>query len=66
MRGVVCLYKHEKKLFHPVGVQYAALLQEQHGGGNGELEKAKMYFSLSDPAPNACVGNPVNSPQFSN
>ena len=34
------MFKHEKALFHPVGVerpnpQYAALLQEQLGGGNG-------------------------------
>ena len=36
------MFKHEKQLFHPVAVerpnpQYAALLQEQLGGGNGEL-----------------------------
>ena len=35
------MFKHEKQLFHPVGVekpnpQYAVLLQEQLGG-NGEL-----------------------------
>lgn len=34
MKGVVCLFKHEKQLFHPVAVeranpQYAALQQEQ-------------------------------------
>ncbi len=34
------MFKHEKQLFHPVGVekpnpQYAALLQEQLGGANG-------------------------------
>ena len=33
------MFKHEKQLFHPVGVekpnpQYAVLLQEQLGGGN--------------------------------
>ena len=35
------MFKHEKQLFHPVEIerpnpQYAALLQEQLGGGNGE------------------------------
>lgn len=45
MEGVMCLFKHEKLLFHPVEVerpnpQYAALLQEQLGGGNGELKAA--------------------------
>ena len=44
-KGVICLFKHEKLLFHPVAVerpnpQYAALLQEQLGGGNGELKAA--------------------------
>lgn len=39
------MFKHEKQLFHPVAVerpnpQYAALLQEQLGGGNGELATA--------------------------
>jgi len=42
------MYKHEKQLFHPVEIekpnpQYAVLLQEQHGGSNGEL-KAAMYI----------------------
>lgn len=37
------MFKHEKLLFHPVEIekpnpQYAALLQEQLGGGNGELK----------------------------
>ena len=49
---MVCLFKHEKQLFHPVGVerpnpQYAALLQEQLGGGNGELKAAMQYMSQS-------------------
>lgn len=53
------MFKHEKMLFHPVGVekanpQYAALLQEQLGGGNGELKAAMQYLSQSfrvkDPA----------------
>lgn len=46
------MFKHEKKLFHPVGIekpnpQYAALLQEQLGGGNGELKAAMQYMSQS-------------------
>ncbi len=53
------MFKHEKQLFHPVGVekanpQYAALLQEQLGGGNGELKAALQYmsqsFRIKDPA----------------
>ena len=73
------MFKHEKMLFHPVEVerpnpQYAALLQEQLGGANGELNQdfgttkaAKMYFSLSEPSPEdsrftQVAGNP---PSFS-
>ena len=46
------MFKHEKILFHPVEVekpnpQYAALLQEQLGGGNGELKAAMQYMSQS-------------------
>ena len=46
------MFKHEKQLFHPVGVegpnpQYAALLQEQLGGGNGELKAAMQYMAQS-------------------
>ena len=46
------MFKHEKMLFHPVTVekpnpQYAALLQEQMGGGNGELKAAMQYMSQS-------------------
>ena len=46
------MFKHEKMLFHPVDVerpnpQYAALLQEQLGGGNGELKAAMQYMSQS-------------------
>ena len=46
------MFKHEKKLFHPVEIekpnpQYAALLQEQLGGGNGELKAAMQYMSQS-------------------
>ena len=53
------MFKHEKQLFHPAGVeapnpQYAALLQEQLGGGNGELKAAMQYmsqsFRIKDPA----------------
>ena len=46
------MFKHEKGLFHPVAMerlnpQYAALLQEQLGGGNGELKAAMQYMSQS-------------------
>ena len=46
------MFKHEKALFHPVQIersnpQYAALLQEQLGGGNGELKAAMQYMSQS-------------------
>ncbi len=46
------MFKHEKQLFHPVGVEapnprYAVLLQEQLGGGNGELKAAMQYLSQS-------------------
>ena len=46
------MFLHDKQLFHPVGVeranpQYAALLQEQLGGGNGELKAAMQYMSQS-------------------
>ena len=46
------MFKHEKQLFHPVEIervnpQYAALLQEQLGGGNGELKAAMQYISQS-------------------
>ncbi len=46
------MFKHEKMLFHPVEVerakaQYGVLLQEQLGGGNGELKAAMQYMSQS-------------------
>ena len=46
------MFKHERQLFHPVEIerpnpQYAALLQEQLGGGNGELKAAMQYLSQS-------------------
>ena len=46
------MFKHEKQFFHPVAVerpnpQYAVLLQEQMGGGNGELKAAMQYMSQS-------------------
>lgn len=53
------MFKHEKMLFHPVGVespnpQYAVLLQEQLGGANGEMKAAMQYmaqsFRIKDPA----------------
>ena len=46
------MFKHEKQLFQEVKVerpnpQYAVLLQEQLGGGNGELKAAMQYISQS-------------------
>ena len=46
------MFKHEKMLFHPVEIerpnpQYAVLLQEQLGGGNGEMKAAMQYMSQS-------------------
>lgn len=46
------MFKHEKQLIHPVWVErpnltYAALLQEQLGGGNGELSAGMQYISQS-------------------
>ena len=46
------MFKHEKQLLHPVAVerpnpQYAVLLQEQLGGGNGELKAAMQYMAQS-------------------
>ena len=46
------IFKHEKLLLHPVEIekpnpQYAALLHEQLGGGNGELKAAMQYMSQS-------------------
>ena len=46
------MFKHEKILFHPVEVEgpnpkYAALLQEQLGGANGEMKAAMQYMSQS-------------------
>lgn len=46
------MFKHEKQLFPPVGIerpnpQYAALVQEQLGGGNGELKSTMQYMSQS-------------------
>ena len=51
-RSEFAMFKHEKMLFHPVGIerpnpQYAVLLQEQLGGGNGELKAAMQYMSQS-------------------
>ncbi len=51
-RQVIKMFKHEKMLFHPVEIekpnpQYAALLQEQLGGANGELKAAMQYMSQS-------------------
>ena len=46
------MFKHEKQLLQPVTIerpnpQYAVLLQEQLGGGNGELKAAMQYISQS-------------------
>lgn len=46
------MFKHEKPLLNPVKVerpnpQYAVLMQEQLGGGNGELKAAMQYLSQS-------------------
>jgi len=46
------MFKHEKLLFQAVEIekpnpQYAALLQEQLGGANGELKAAMQYMSQS-------------------
>lgn len=46
------MFKHEKQLLRPVSIervnpQYAVLLQEQLGGGNGELKAALQYMSQS-------------------
>jgi len=45
-----------------------AFNQVQNSGSNqdfGTTKAARMYFSLSDPGPNAFAGNPVNPPKFS-
>ncbi|MGE5396864.1 MAG: manganese catalase family protein [Chitinophagales bacterium] len=53
------MFKHEKTLLHPVKVDapnpnYAAMMLEQLGGGNGELKAALQYmsqsFRVNDPA----------------
>lgn len=46
------MFKHDKKLLREVRVekpnpQYAVLMQEQLGGGNGELKAAMQYMSQS-------------------
>lgn len=46
------MFKHQKKLLHPVKVKkpnptYAALLQEQLGGPQGEMKAAMQYFAQS-------------------
>ncbi|CEO11415.1 manganese catalase [[Clostridium] sordellii] len=46
------MFKHDKKLLREVKVerpnpQYAVLMQEQLGGGNGELKAAMQYLSQS-------------------
>ncbi len=46
------MFKHDKQLLHQVTVDkpnptYAAMLQEQLGGGNGELKAGLQYISQS-------------------
>ena len=46
------MFEHKKQLLHEVKVekpnpQYAVLMQEQLGGGNGELKAAMQYISQS-------------------
>lgn len=46
------MFEHKKQLLHEVKIerpnpQYAVLLQEQLGGGNGELKAALQYMSQS-------------------
>ena len=46
------MFLYDRKLFHQVEVerpnpQYAVLMQEQLGGGNGELKAAMQYMSQS-------------------
>lgn len=46
------MFKHEKQLLNEVKIekvnpQYAVLMQEQLGGGNGELKAAMQYISQS-------------------
>lgn len=46
------MFEHRKQLLHEVKVekanpQYAVLMQEQLGGGNGELKAAMQYMSQS-------------------
>ena len=46
------MFKHEKQLLHEVGIErpnpnYAAMLQEQLGGPQGELKAALQYLSQS-------------------
>lgn len=52
VKGVVCMFKHDKELLHEVGIErpnpnYAAMLQEQLGGAQGELKAAMQYLSQS-------------------
>lgn len=46
-----------------------AFNEVQQSGSNrdfGTTKAAKMYFSLSNPGPNAFAGNPVTAPKFEN
>ena len=51
-KGVTIMFKHESALLEPVQIEkpnpaYASLLQEQLGGGNGELKAAMQYMAQS-------------------
>ena len=59
------MFKHEKQLFHPVAVErpnphYAALMQEQLGGGNGELKAAMQYMSQSFRIKDPMIAETIN------
>jgi len=52
VQGEMLMFKHEKNLLHEVRVDgpnpnYAAMLQEQLGGPQGELKAAMQYLSQS-------------------
>ena len=53
----------------PILQAFYSVIHPQNSGSNqdfGTTKAAKMYFSLSDPGPNAFAVNPVNPPKFSN
>ena len=71
------MFKHEKMLFHPVGIERPnqahnqmfrdAFNKVQNSGSNrdfGTTKAAKMYFSMSDPGPNAFATNHTTPVSF--